>query len=166
MNDIPYTKKISPKTKAIATILVLIAIGSIIGYAISIFSLQVIITELNKLPIQIDPVRINRSVNYYIGALVCLAVEMMILIGLLYVYIDSYRKTKSRFIIGLNMFILAFFIRSILAVFSLHNIATDYIRVSPYVSRTFLTPGFTELNFIVYVFEIIALSILFYLSME
>jgi len=166
MSDIPYTKKISPKTKAIAIILVLIVIGSIIGYVISIFSLQIIITELNELPIHIDAVRINRSVNYYTGALVCLAVEIMILIGLLYVYYDSYRKTKSRFLIGLNMFVLAFFIRSILSVVSLHTLATEYIRVSPYISRTFLTPGFTLLNFIVYVFEIIALSILLYLSME
>jgi hypothetical protein len=166
MNDIPYTKKISQKTKAIVIIFGLIVIGIIIGYVISIFSLQIIITELNKLPIQIDPVRINRSVNYYTGALVCLAVEIIILIGLLYVYYDSYRKTKSRFLIGLNMFIIALFIRSILSVISLHNIATEYIRVSPYVSRTFLTPGFSALNFLVYAFEIIALSILLYLSIE
>jgi len=166
MSDIPYTKKISPKTKAIVTIFVLIVIGIITGYVISIFSLQIIITQVNKLPIQIDPIRINRSVNYYTGALICLAVEIVILIGLLYVYYDSYQKTKSRFLIGLNMFILALFIRSILSVVSLHTIATEYIQVSPYVSRTFLTPGFSALNFIVYAFEIIALSILLYLSME
>jgi len=166
MNEIPYIKKMNPKTKTIATIFGLIIIGIIIGYIISIFSLQIIITELNKLPIQIDPIRINRSVNYYTGALICLTVEIIILIGLLYVYYESYRKTKSRFFIGLNMFILALFIRSILSVISLHNIASDYIRVSPYISRTFLTPGFTELNFIVYIFEIIAFSIFFYLSME
>jgi len=166
MSDIPYTKKMNPKTKAIVTILGLIGIGIIIGYIISIFSLQIIITELDKLPIQIDPIRINRSVNYYTGALICLTVQITLLIGLLYIYYDSYRKTKSRFLIGLNMFILALFIRSILAVVSLQNIANDFIQVSPYISRTFLTPGFTELNFIVYTFEIIALSILLYLSME
>jgi len=166
MNEIPYIKKMNPKTKTIATIFGLIIIGIIIGYIISIFSLQIIITELNKLPIQIDPIRINRSANYYTGALICLTVEIIILIGLLYVYCESYRKTKSRFFIGLNMFILALFIRSILSIISLHNIASDYIRVSPYISRTFLTPGFTELNFIVYIFEIIAFSIFFYLSME
>lgn len=166
MSDIPYTKKMSPKMKAIATIFVLIVIGSITGYIISIFSLQIIITQLNKLPIQIDPVRINRSVDFYTGALVCSAIVIVILIGLLYVYYDSYRKTKSRFLIGLNMFILALCIRSILSVVSLHTIATEYIQVSPYVSTTFLTPGFSALNFIVYAFEILALSILLYLSME
>ena len=166
MNEISLIKKLNPKAKAAIAIFGLIIIGVILGYTISVFSLQVIIAELNKLPIQIDPVRIDRSVNYYTGALICVAVEIALLIGILYLYIDSYRKTKSRFLLGLNMFILALFIRSILSVISLQNIATDHIRVSPYVSRTFLTPGFNELNFIAYTFEIIALSILFYLSME
>ena len=166
MNDIPLIKKLDPKAKAVIAIFGIIIIGVIIGYIISIFSLQIIITELNKLPIQIDPERIDRSVNYYTGALICVAVEIVLLIGILYLYFDSYRKTKSRFLLGLNIFILALFIRSILSVISLQNIATDHIRVSPYVSRTFLTPGFNELNFIAYTFEIIALSILFYLSME
>ncbi len=166
MNEVSFIKKLSPKTKAIVTILGLIVIGIIIGYVISIFSLQIIITELNKLLVQINPTRIERSVNYYTGALVCLGVEILLLIGLLYIYYDSFRKTKSRFLIVLNMFILALFIRSILSVVSLQNVATEYIKVSPYVSRTFLTPGFNELNFVVYIFEIIALSILLYLSME
>jgi len=166
MIDISLIKKLNPKTKAVGTIFGLIVIGIIIGYVISIFGLQVIITELNKLPIQIDPIRIDRSVNYYTSALICLGVEIILLIGLLFMYCDSYRKTKSRFLISVNMFILALFIRSILSVISLQNIATDYIQVSPYVSRTFLTPGFSELNFIAYAFEIIALSILLYLSME
>jgi hypothetical protein len=166
MNDIPYTKKITPRTKALVTICVLIFIGIIIGYLISIFSLQIIRTEIDELPIQVDPTRITRSVNYYTGALIFLSIEIILLVGLLYVYYDSYRKTKSRFLIGLNMFIIVLFIRSILSVISLHSIATEYIRVIPYVSRTFLTPGFSVLNFILYIFEIVALSILLYLSME
>ena len=166
MNDIPYTKKITPRTKALVTICVLIFIGIIIGYLISIFSLQIIHAEIDELPIQVDPTRITRSVNYYTGALIFLSIEIILLVGLLYVYYDSYRKTKSRFLIGLNMFIIVLFIRSILSVVSLHSIATEYIRVIPYVSRTFLTPGFSALNFILYIFEIVALSILLYLSME
>jgi len=166
MNDIPYTKKINPRTKAFVTIIGLIFIGIIIGYLISLFSLQIILAEINELPIQIDPSRVTRSINYYTGALIFLSIQILLLIGLLYVYYDSYRKTKSRFLIGLNMFIIVLFIRSILSVVSLHTIATEYIRVIPYVSRTFLTPGFSVLNYILYLFEILALSILLYLSME
>jgi len=166
MKKVSLIKKLNPKTKAIVTICGLILIGIFIGYVISIYSLQIIITELNKLTIQIDPVRIDRSINYYTGALICLAVEIILLIGLLFVYCDSYRKTKSWFLISLNVFILALFIRSIISIFTLQNIATDYIRVSPYISKTFLTPGFSEMNFIVYTFEIIALSVLLFISME
>jgi len=166
MNDIPYTKKIDPKTKAIVTIFVLIFIGIILGYIISIFSLQIILEEIKNLPVQIDPLRINRSINYYTGALILIAIEITLLVGLLFGYYDSFRKTKSRFLIGLNLFIIALLIRSILSVISLYTIATDYLQVIPYVSRTFLTPGFGVLNFILSIFEIIALSILLYLSME
>jgi hypothetical protein len=166
MNDHENSQKINPKIKAIIAIFGLIGIGIVIGYVISISSLEIILTEVNELPIKIPSARIDRSVNYYTGAVICLAVEVTVLIGLLYVYTDSYRKTKSRFLIGLNMFIVALFIRSIISIITLHNIATEYIRFIPYVSRTFLTPGFSDLNFIVYTFEIIALSILLYLSME
>jgi len=166
MKYISEIKKINPRTKAVAAIVGLIAIGIVVGYVISVFSLEIITTELDKLPIKINTVRINRSTMYYIGALICLTVEITLLIGLLYIYYDSYQKTKSRFLIGLNLFIIALLIRSILSVVSLHNTATEFIRVSPYISRTFLTPGFNELNFVVYIFEIIAISILFYLSME
>lgn len=166
MIEARLTRTVNPKIKALVLIIVLLVAGVIIGYAISLFSLQIITAELEKLPIQVDPVRIARSINYYTAALICVVVEIVLLVGLLYMYYDSYRKTKSRFLIGLNMFIVAMLIRSFLSTFSLHNIATDYLRVSPFVSRTFLTPGFTEINFVVYIFEILAISILLYLSME
>lgn len=166
MNDIPYTTKINPKTKAVIVILGLIFLGIILGYVISLFSLQIILNEIENLPVQIDSVRINRSIIFYTGALILISIEITLLMGLLYGYYDSYRKTKSRFLIGLNLFIIALLIRSVLSVISLYTIATDFIRVIPYVSRTFLTPGFSGLNFVLSIFEIIALSILFYLSME
>jgi hypothetical protein len=166
MNDMPYLKRINPKIKAIVIILGLIVLGIILGYVISLLSLEIIMTELDKLPIQIPSIRIDRSITYYTGALICLAIQITLLIGLLYAYVDSYRQTKSQFLIGLNMFIIALLIRSILSVVSLHNTATEYIRFTPFVSRTFLTLGFSELNFIVYAFEIIALSILLYLSLK
>jgi hypothetical protein len=166
MNSTHLLKNLNLKKKSIIIIFVLIIIGIVVGYLISAFSLQIIIAELNKLPIKIDTIRINRSINYYTGALVCVAVEILLLIGILFVYLNSYRKTKSWFLLGLNVFILALFIRSFLSVINIHNMASEHIRISPYISRTFLTPGFNELNFVAYAFEIIALSVLLYLSME
>ena len=110
MNKAHLIKNLNLKKKSIIIILVLIIIGIVTGYLISVFSLQIIITELNKLPIKIDTIRINRSINFYTGALVCVAVEIVLLIGILFVYLNSYRKTKSWFLLGLNVFILALFI--------------------------------------------------------
>lgn len=166
MNKNSYISQINPRTKTILIISGLILIGIITGYLISLLSLQTISTELDELTIQIDPIRINRSVNFYTGALICVSVEIILLFGLLYMYLDSYRSTKSRFLMVLNIFIIGLLIKSLLSILSLHNTATEYIKVSPFVSRTFLTPGFNELNIIVYAFEIIAICILLYISNE
>ena len=152
--------------KAVITILVLIFIGIIIGYILSLVSLQIILEEISKLPVQIDQSRINRSINSYTTAIIFLTIQILLLVGLFFVYFDSFRKTKSQFLIGLNMFIVALLIRSVLSILSLYNIATDYIQVIPYISRTFLTPGLGVLNFVVYLFEIAAISILLYISMK
>ena len=149
MNEIPYRKKINPKVKAIVTIFALIIIGIITW--IYHFDIQ---SSNNYCRIKQTPYTNRSCTNQSISSitilvcLVCMDIEITFLIGLLYVYYDSYRKTKSRFLIGLNMFIIALLIRSFLSVISLYTIATDYIQVIPYVSRTFLTPGFGELNFI------------------
>lgn len=166
MNDITFKKKMSPRTKAFVVITGLIFLGIIIGYILSMFSLQILVDRIENLPVQIDQTRITRSINYYIGAVIILTIELVLLIGVLYVYYDSYRETKSRFLIVLNLFIIALLVKSVLSIISLHTIAADYIQVIPYVSRTFFTPGFGVLNFILTGFEIIAISILVYLSME
>ena len=166
MNKNSYISQINPRTKTILIISGLILIGIITGYLISLLSLQTISTELEELTIQIDPIRINRSVSFYTGALISVSVEIVLLFGLLYMYYDSYRTTKSRFLLVLNIFIIGLLIKSLLSIISLHNTATEYIKVSPFVSRTFLTPGFNELNIIVYAFEIIAICILLYISNE
>jgi hypothetical protein len=165
MNE-PSSKKIKPRTKAIIVIIGLILLGIIIGYILSQVSLNILMEEIDKLPIKIDQTRIDRSISYYTGAFIILTIEIVLLIGVLYVYIDSYRKIKSRFLIVLNLFIIALTVKSVLSIISLHTIAMDYIQIIPYVSRTFLTPGFGILNFILTGFEIVAISILVYLSMD
>jgi hypothetical protein len=163
MND---KNKINPRLKAFVAIVVLIFLGIVIGYIVSQFSLDILLDEIDNLPVQIDQSRISRSIDYYTGAVIILTVELVLLLGVLYIYIDSYRETKSRFLIVLNLFIIALVVKSILSIVSLHTVATDYIQVIPYVSRTFLTPGFTMISFVLTTFEIIAISILVYLSLD
>jgi hypothetical protein len=166
MNKEPIKDAINPRIKALIAITGLIIVGIIIGYIISFISLEVLIEEIDNLPIQIDQSRITRSIDYYTGAVIILTIELILLIGVLFIYFKSYRETKSRFLVVLNVFIIALVIKSALSIISLYTIATEYIQVMPYVSRTFFTPGFGILNFILTAFEIIAISILVYLSMD
>ncbi len=166
MKNVRHINQINPKIKTMLIISGLILLGIFFGYIISIISLENIYTELDKLTIQIDPIRINRSINFYVGALICLSVEISLLFGILVMYMNSFRNTRSQFLIALNLFIIALLIRSLISIISLQNTATEFIKVSPFISRTFLTPGFSEFNFIVYIFEIMALCILLYISRE
>lgn len=158
--------KLNSRTKSFAVIAGLVILGIIVGYVLSHISLQILINEINDLPVKIDQSRITRSIDYYIGAIIILSIELVLLLGVLYVYYDSYKETKSRFLIVLNLFIIALVVKSVLSIISLHTVAVDYIQVIPYVSRTFFTPGFGILNFVLTGFEIIAISILVYLSMD
>ena len=74
MNNITFANKISPRTKSLIIITVLILLGIIIGYIFSQISLQILINEIENLPIQIDQTRITRSINYYIAAMIFLTV--------------------------------------------------------------------------------------------
>jgi hypothetical protein len=166
MNDESFIKNLKPRTKAFIAIFGLILLGIAIGYIISFFSLDLLTEQINNLPIKIDQTRIDRSIDYYIGAVIILTIELVLLIGVLFVYLDSYRKIKTRFLIVLNLFLIALLVKSVLSIISLHTVAADYIQVIPYVSRTFLTPGFGILSFILTGFEIVAICILVYLSMD
>ena len=166
MDKEPSSEGMKPRTKAIIVIIGLILLGMLIGYIISYFSLEILLEQIENLTIKIDQVRIDRSVSYYMGAVIILSIELVLLLGVLYVYFDSYRKIKSRFLIVLNLFLVALLVKSVLSIVSLHTIAADYINVIPYISRTFLTPGFGILSFILTGFEIVAISILVYLSMD
>ncbi|MBN1281212.1 MAG: hypothetical protein JXA00_06145 [Candidatus Thermoplasmatota archaeon] len=166
MKDIPFKQTITPRTKAFLLLAVLIIIGISVGYLVSLLGLQGLTERINELPIQVDESRITRSVNYYKGAMVILTVELVLLLGVFFVYYDSYRKTKSRFIIVLNFFLLVLIIKSALSLVSLHTIAVEYIRFIPYISRTFLTPSFGLLSFVITAFEILAACVLVYISME
>ena len=89
---------------------------------------------------------------YYIAQTVVSTVNVALLIFLLTTYIDIYRKTRSQFTFGLIIFSLAFFLRTVTA--------------NPLFMRAF---GFTAFGLgpfalLPELFELVALSILLYLS--
>ena len=89
----------------------------------------------------------------YIFKTVIVAINIFLLLGLLALYISSFLKTSSNFMLGLSIFIGVLFIQSILSLPILH-------------AALGAIPSFGLLGALSNIFETIALVILFYLSME
>ena len=94
-------------------------------------------------------------------------VDIILLLGILWIYLDSYRKTKSSFMLGLTFFIGVLFTRSIVTLVTIHSLFIEYVRAIPVLTKAFVIGGgFGTFSFFLNIFEIIAISILLYLSME
>jgi cytochrome c biogenesis factor len=145
--------KMDPKTKAIVILFVLLLIGAVIGFAISKFSLDYIYENSKD---KMGPnARASRAWQMYsdiytLGTII-ICMNLLLLIGLLGSYVDSFRKTKSSFILGLILFLGVLFVQSAL---SLPILSISY---GHQISLISILPN---------MFETIALIILFYLSME
>jgi hypothetical protein len=156
MSDIPYKNKINPKTKAIAIIIVLLIIGCIVGLVISTISLEYARNKANE-GFGTNPrlqMLINAFADIYTLATSIICINIFLLLGLLCIYGDALRKTKSSFIFGLLLFIGVLFVQSILSLPLLNS---------------FFSYGGYNLNLysiLPNIFETIALVILSYLSME
>lgn len=89
---------------------------------------------------------------FYIAQTVVSTVNVSLLIFLLTTYIDIYRKTRSQFTLGLIIFALAFFLRTVTA--------------NPLFMRAFgfAAFGLGPFALLPELFEFVALSILLYLS--
>ena len=166
MKEIPYTHKISPKMKAIIVIISLVLIGVIIGFIISTIGLGFIREVLQTLNIQPTDAQERRFTTLYTASIVINCIDATLLVGILFLYIDSYRKTKSSFLMGLTFFIGVLLSRSILSLVTIQSLFTEYIHLLPSLANAISTTGIGSFSFLLNVFEIIAISILLYLSME
>ena len=157
MSDIPYQQKMDPKIKAMAIIIILLIVGLIVGLFLSHVSIQY---ARNKLSDQIGRIGDRYEIflkayadMYTLGTSV-ICINIFLLLGLLGIYIDSFRKTKSTFLFGLLLFIGVLFIQSVLSL--------------PILQSSLGFGGFnlSLLGVLPNLFETIALVILLYLSME
>lgn len=147
MSDIPYKNKMGPKAKAIAIIILLLTIGMIAGLVISKVGMNYAI-ERNP--------DVNQRLLSLIGTLCTISVSIFcinisLLLGLLWIYADSFRKTKSSFMLGLLLFIGVLFVQSVL------SLILFPLSLGENLSLYGILPN---------MFESIALVILLYLSME
>ena len=154
MSDIPYKNKMDPKTKAIAIIIVLLIAGLAVGLVLSKVSVDYASRragERYKNP-QLQML-IRAFTDMYTLGTTIICINIFLLLGLLSIYADSFRKTKSSFIFGLLLFISVLFVQSIISLPILQSVlGQTYIP-----SLAGVLPN---------IFETIALTILLYLSME
>ncbi len=143
------------KTKVFALIIVLIIIGTVIGIAMSYASLKKgkELAEERGHPFENNR-RARAFALRYIASIVVISINVMLLVGLLWIYIDTYAKTKSSFMLGLVFFIGVLLIQSLLSLPLLHT----FFGYTPY--------GLGPFGVVPYLFETMALVILMVLSME
>jgi hypothetical protein len=93
---------------------------------------------------------------------------MFLLIGLIFVYINIFLKTSSKYIAGLLFFLTPLFIQSVFSVNTLRSLfvssAIPYFSIRESIG--FGLGGLGSFLVMVSIFEIIGLSILLYLSSE
>ena len=142
--------RIDPTTRATLLILSLLILGLLLGYAIASFSFSKLEKRLEESKGE-KVARIARQI--YIVKMVIIAMNIFLLLGLLIIYLRSFIKTSSSFMLGLSIFIGVMLAKSLISL--------------PILGITLGIPsGFSMLGVLPNIFETLALIILFYLSME
>ena len=167
MTDIPYKKEINPKTKARAVVIALIFIGLVVGLVVSGISINLASEAVGD----IDPdaqqfVRDLAGTHYWGISIVC--IDIFLLVGLILVYVMTFLKTKSKFIFALLIFLGALLMKSIVSLPLLHASLVKSAISLPITQAAlgYAGSGFGLIVVISYMFEILAMSVLLYLSME
>ena len=141
---------IESRAKATLIMTTLLVVGLILGYLIAT-------TTFPKLEKRIEDKFGKRAIGamrqIYLFKSIIIMVNISLLFGLLAVYIYSFFRTSSSFLLGLSIFIGVLLIQSILSLPALHVFLSTL-------------PNFGLIGVLQDIFETIALVILFYLSME
>jgi hypothetical protein len=167
MKDFPYKNTISQKSKGLIVISSLIFIGIIVGLIFTTIGMNSIIDAIQQSGYNITDMQERRFSLIYTTSMIINCIDLILLIGILWIYLDSYRKTKSSFMLGLTFFIGVLFTRSLVSLVTIHSLFIEYVQAIPLLTKAFVIGGgFGTFSFFLNIFEIIAISILLYLSME
>ena len=142
--------KINPTAKSTLIMVVLLLVGLIFGAIVA----NKTFSKIEKRMEEKYGKRITEAAKQmYIFRTVIVAINIFLLLGLLALYVNSFLKTSSNFMLGLSIFVAVLLIQSILSL--------------PILHATFgAIPSFSLVGALSNIFETIALVILFYLSME
>ena len=142
------------KSKVFALIVVLILVGTVVGLAMSYVSLKKGKEIAEERGHPFDRGMARAFALRYTASIIVISINVMLLIGLLWVYMDTYLQTKSSFMLGLVFFIGVLLIQSLLSLPLIHALFG------------YTPSGLGPFGVIPYLFETMALVILMALSME
>jgi hypothetical protein len=163
---------INPKIRSVIFIAGLIIIGIIIGQLIGYLSSPYLLEAIEGpkdhhfSPFALSEDQKQNIVNGYTRVSMILSCEIMLLIGLIYIFVQSYRKTRSSYLIGFILFVSVFFLKSVSYFLAITPLFREPIRAAPISIGPLLGGFFGPFGIYFTLFEIFAICILIYLSRE
>ena len=146
------------KIKIIVYLVILLMVGALVGAVMASYAFEKGKEQVEKRwggPKPWDPPRDSRGFNFnFWGSIIFISINLFLLIGLLGIYVSTYWKTQSSFMLGLILFISVLAIQSFLSLPLLHTLFG------------FTAFGLGFFGVLPHMFETVALVILFILSAE
>lgn len=162
---------LSPRIKSLILILSLLLLGLIIGIIISTLSSPFVLEQIENRPLKDPDFEITEEiksqiVSSYTTITIILCINITLLFGLLYVYIRTYRRTKSHYLVGFSLFIGVLLAKSIAFLLAATPLLSESVRAVPSYIGVMRGSSFGPFAIYFTIFEIIAMCILLYLSTE
>ena len=163
---------INPKVRSVIFITGLIVIGIIIGQFVSYLSSPYLLEEIQGQrdhhfpPFELTDDQKQDIINGYTRVSMILSTEIVLLCGLIYIFAQTYRKTRSSYLIGFVIFVGVFLLKSVSYFMAITPLFRDPIRAAPISIEPLLGGFFGPFGIYFNIFEIVAICILIYLSRE
>jgi len=173
MKIMEWYQNINQKIRTIIFILTLIVIGLVIGKVVGIASSSYLLENIERpydphMPpsFELSEDQKQSIITGYTNVAMILCVEISLLLGLIYVFLQTYRQTKSRYLIGFLLFVGVFFVKTVSYFLAMTPLITSSVRAAPIAIDPLFRGIFGPFGVYFKLFEIIAISILIYISRE
>jgi len=171
MKIIQNYQSLNPKIRSVFFIAALIIIGILVGQIISQLSAPILLENIEQPHHPSPPFSLTEDqkqgiLDAYSRVSMILCAEIALLLGLIHVYVGTYSKTRSRYLIGFILFVSVFFIKSVSYFVAMTPLFSDSVRASPLSIDPVLGGSFGPFGVYFTLFEIVAICILIYLSRE
>lgn len=172
MNKSSFLKEVNPRTRTVVFILALIVIGLAIGYLLSMITTPILLDQiehgqpLKPGPFQLTEEDKNNIIMGYTVVVEIISVEIILLIGLMWVYFNTYQKTRLKYLLGFELFVGVFLAKAVAQLIWMTPSFVEPIRQAPGVIRPLTRNLFGPFGIYFSILEILAICILIYLSRE